>query len=153
MEPEPADERVYYNSVYRHGVDEKRRVQVPAKWRSAKQEVLTLILWPRTSMDDACLLALPPREWLALVDKLKAMPFHEANAQALRNLIGRMSDRVTLDRAGRICLPESMMKAANIQEEAVLAGMVDRFALWSPARYEAAQAQDEKLMSRAFQMV
>jgi len=25
-------ETIYYNSLFRHGVDEKRRVQIPAKW-------------------------------------------------------------------------------------------------------------------------
>ena len=37
----------YYNSLYRHGVDEKRRVQIPAKWRPARSGVeFTLIFWP-----------------------------------------------------------------------------------------------------------
>jgi MraZ protein len=153
MEPESPGERVFYNSVYRHGVDEKRRIQVPAKWRSAKQEVLTLILWPGESLDDACLLALPPREWLSLVDKLQSMAFHEPRAQTLRYLIGGMSDRVALDRVGRICLPESMMQAAKIEGEAVLAGMVDRFAIWNPARYEAAHAQAKIMMPDAFKMI
>ena len=153
IEPESANERVFYNSVYRHGVDEKRRVQIPAKWRSGKQDVLTLILWPGKSMDDACLLALPPQEWLALVDKLRSMPHHEPRAQTLRYLIGAMSDRVTLDRVGRICLPESMMQAASIQEEAVLAGMVDRFSIWNPARHKIAYAQAEMMMPDAFQLI
>jgi DNA-binding transcriptional regulator/RsmH inhibitor MraZ len=37
----------YYNSCYRHGVDEKRRVQIPAKWRPEEPGTeLTVILWP-----------------------------------------------------------------------------------------------------------
>ncbi len=41
-------EPTYYNSRFRHGVDEKRRVQIPAKWRPQKPTgELTLILWPR----------------------------------------------------------------------------------------------------------
>jgi MraZ protein len=153
IEPESANERVFYNFVYRHGVDEKRRVQVPAKWRAAKPEVLTLVLWPGESMDDACLLALPPREWMSLFEKLQSMPFHEPRAQALRHLIGGMSDRVALDRVGRICLPEAMMQAAKIDNEAVMVGMVDRFAIWNPTRYEVAHAQAEKLMPDAFKLI
>ena len=30
---------VYYNSLYTHGVDGKRRVQVPAKWRPESPDV------------------------------------------------------------------------------------------------------------------
>ncbi|MFM1945581.1 MAG: hypothetical protein RI897_4563 [Verrucomicrobiota bacterium] len=153
MEPEQVNEPIFYNSLYRHGVDDKRRVQVPAKWRPAKPEAFTLILWPKGSTADACLLVLPPAEWAVLVGKLKSMPFYDPKAQALRHLIGRKSDRVVLDRAGRICLPETMAKAAGIDAEAVLVGLVDRFEIWNPARYEASSTVDEQLMSEAFQLI
>ena len=53
----------YYNSCYRHGVDEKRRVQIPAKWRPEADGVeLTIILWPKHQAG-ACLRVLPPRRW------------------------------------------------------------------------------------------
>ena len=41
-------EPTYYNSRFLHGVDEKRRVQIPAKWRPDKSGTeLTLMLWPQ----------------------------------------------------------------------------------------------------------
>jgi MraZ protein len=151
MSASVSNEVIYYNSFYRHGVDEKRRLQIPAKWRPTDAEVqLTLILWPRGSTPDACLLVLPPDEWVALVQKLKALPFADPNAQALRRLLGRKSDRVALDKAGRICLPESMAKAAAIESEAVLLGLVDRFEIWNPERFEASNAVDEQLSNEAF---
>jgi len=42
---------------------------------------------------------------------------------------------VTLDKGGRICLPEAMAKAAVIDKEAMLVGLVDRFEIWNPERY------------------
>ncbi len=153
MQPETSNEPVYYSSVYRHGVDEKRRVQVPAKWRSEKPETLTLILWPKGAIADACLLVLPPGEWSALVQKLKAMPFFESKAEALRHLLGRRSDRVVPDKAGRICLPDAMAKSAGIETEALLVGLVDRFEIWSPARYETASVADDQLLPEAFKLI
>jgi MraZ protein len=144
---------IYYNSSYRHGVDEKRRVQIPAKWRPARPEVLTLLLWPKGTTPEACLLVLPPQEWETLVQKLKAMPYSDPNAEALRRLLGRKSDRVTLDKGGRICLPEAMAKAAAIDKEAMLVGLVDRFEIWNPERYLAASAVDDELSSEAFKLI
>src|ERR1044071_2000073 len=115
-------ELIYYNSLYRHGVDEKRRGQIPAKWRPAQPEVLTLVLWPKGILPEACLLVLPPREWEALVGKLRAMPFADPKAEALRRLLGRKSDRVTLDRGGRVCLPGAMARAAGIRDGEGLGG-------------------------------
>jgi MraZ protein len=147
------NEPIYYNSVYRHGVDDKRRVQIPAKWRPAEPEVLTLVLWPKGQLPEACLLVLPPNEWSALVQKMKAMPYADPKAEALRSLLGKKSDRVTLDKGGRICLPDAMAKAALIEKEAVLVGLVDRFEIWNPQRYEAASAVDEALLPEAFKLI
>ena len=153
MPSNPASEPIYYNSLYRHGVDEKRRVQIPAKWRLVQPEVLTLLLWPKGTMTEACLLVLPPREWEGLVQKLKAMPYADPRAEALRRLLGKKSDRVTLDKGGRICLPEAMAKAAAIDKEAMLVGLVDRFEIWDPDRYEKASSVDDELLPEAFKMI
>jgi|SRR6266480_229574 len=153
MPSKPSSEPVYYNSLYRHGVDEKRRVQIPAKWRTPETEVLTLVLWPKGVMPEACLLVLPPKEWEALVQKLKVMPFADPKAETLRRLLGKKSDRVTLDKGGRICLPEAMAKAAAIGEEAMLVGLLDRFEIWDPERYQSASAVDDELLPEAFKLI
>ena len=153
MPSEEPREPVYYTSSYRHGVDEKRRVQIPAKWRPARPEVLTLVLWPKGTMPEACLLVLPPPEWEALVQKLKAMPYADPNAEALRRLLGKKSDRVTLDKGGRICLPEALAKSASIGDEAMLVGLVDRFEIWNPERHLAASAVDDELLPEAFKLI
>ena len=154
MAPSGSDDPIFYNSFYRHGVDEKRRVQVPAKWRPNNGEIrFTLILWPKGTQQEACLLVLPPQVWVALALKLNAMPFADPKAEALRRLVGKKSDGVALDKVGRICLPEAMAKAVAIGKEAVLVGLVDRFQIWNPERYEAASALDEQLSTEAFQLI
>ncbi|MEK7683818.1 MAG: transcriptional regulator MraZ [Verrucomicrobiota bacterium] len=143
-----------YNWTYRHGVDEKRRLQIPAKWRPASPEVrFTLIPWPKGVQKEAFLAVFPPPVMNDLVQKLKAMPYSDSKAQALRRLLGGKSDTVVLDKVGRICLPEAMAKAAGIEAEAVLVGSVDRFEIWSPERHAAASEQDDSLSSEAFNLI
>lgn len=147
---------IHYHSLFRHGVDEKRRVQIPAKWRPSQPDVeLTLILWPNGSQPDACLLVLPPAEMAVLADKIRAMPFADPKASALRRLLGSKSARVTLDKAGRIVVPESMANSAGIEAngEATLVGLVDRFEIWNPKRYESVSAVDEALLTEAFKLI
>lgn len=145
---------IYYSSTFRHGVDEKRRVQVPAKWRPQQPDVeLTLILWPSAGIPDACLLVLPPEEMAQLVGKLKAMPFADPKAESLRRLLGRKSASATLDKSGRICLPDAMAKAVGIEKEAIFVGLVDRFEIWNPDRWEQASKVDDALQSEAFKLI
>jgi MraZ protein len=57
---------------------------------------------------------------------------------------------VTLDKAGRICVPEEMATSAGIAKEATLVGLLDRFEIWDPARYEKVKAADMVLAQEAF---
>ncbi len=45
-----------YNSRYDNVVDEKRRIQIPAKWREEGETEFMLILWPNGADKDACLM-------------------------------------------------------------------------------------------------
>jgi MraZ protein len=60
---------------------------------------------------------------------------------------------VTFDKAGRICLPEEMARGAAIKDEALLVGLLDRFEIWNPARYENVEAADAVHASKAFEMM
>lgn len=101
------------------------------------------------------MLVLPPAEMNALADKIRAMPFADPKASALRRLLGSKSASVTLDKAGRICVPENMAKAAGIEinGEAMMVGLVDRFEIWNPERYETVSAVDAALLPEAFKLI
>ena len=153
MSAEQPKTPVCYRSVYHHGVDEKRRIQIPAKWRVSEAEELTLLVWPKGTLTDACLMVLPPAEWEAWVQKLKVMPYSDAKAQALRHALGTRSDSVTLDKAGRICLPEAMAKAVAIEKEAVLVGLVNWFQIWNPERYQTSSLVDGEMLFEAIKLL
>jgi|SRR5581483_8636477 MraZ protein len=148
------NEVIFYRSIFRHGVDEKRRVMVPAKWRSSHPDVeYTLILWPNGGQPDACLLVLPPARMLALAEKIASMSSADPQAQSLRRLIGSKSAGATLDKGGRILIPDDMAKKTGIDKEAVLVGLVDRFEIWNPERYDSASAVDVALLPEAFKLI
>jgi MraZ protein len=153
MDPNQINEPTYYNSLYRHGVDEKRRVQIPAKWRPAKEGVeFTLILWPK-SKEGPCLRVLPPEEMAGLMRDIDAMPNGDPNKVVLKRFIGSESVQVAVDKAGRIVLPEEMATAAGIKDEAVLVGLLDRFEIWNPARYDKVRASDAVMAQEAFKLM
>lgn len=146
-------EPTYYNSCYRHGVDEKRRVQVPAKWRPEESGVeLTMILWPKHQAGN-CLRVLPPLEMAQLMADIDAMPNGDPNKVVLKRFIGSESVQVSLDKAGRICLPDEMARAADIKDEVVLVGLLDRFEIWNPTRYETVKATDAVMAAEAFKLM
>lgn len=145
-----------YSAIHSHGVDGKRRLSIPAKWRNPgenEEETLTLLIWKKSTSQEACLMALPEDMMARLLEKLRSMSFSDPKAEALRRLLGGGSDQVTVDKAGRICLPDRLAKAAGIDGEATLVGLMDSFQIWNPQRYQAAAASDEALRDVAYTML
>jgi MraZ protein len=88
-----------------------------------------------------------------LVQRLRSMPYADAKASALRRLLGSKSATIPLDKAGRLCIPDAMAKAVGIGSDAVLVGLVDRFEIWSPERYDKMSAADAVLLPEAFKLI
>ena len=142
-----------YNSCFRHGVDEKRRVQIPAKWRPEDEGVeLTMMLWPKHNAG-MCLRVLPPAQMAQLMADIDAMPKGDEKKIYLKRFIGSESAQVTLDKAGRICVPDEMARKADIKDEVVLVGLLDRFEIWNPVRYDKVKASDAVLAHEAFKFM
>jgi MraZ protein len=153
MEPNEKSETTYYNSTYTHGVDEKRRVQIPAKWRPAELGTeLTVMVWPKDK-EGPCLRVLPPAAMAKTMRDFDAMPNDDPKKTMLKRFLGSGSEQVVLDKAGRICLPEKMARDAEIGEEAVLVGLFDRFEIWSPKRYANVKASDASMAQEAFKLM
>jgi transcriptional regulator MraZ len=143
----------YYSSLYKHGVDEKRRVQIPAKWRPAKAGTeFTLVLWPQHQAG-ICLRVLPPSQMAKMKADIDALPNTDSQKGFLKGFIGRESIQVILDKAGRICLPDEMARAAGIKDEAVFVGRLDSFEIWNPARHENHKAADAHRAPEAFKLM
>jgi len=122
-------------------------------WRPAEANIqFTLILWPQRR-EGACLRVLPPKELAELMDSLDAMPNGDPNKTILKRIIGQESTQVVLDKAGRICVPEDLARAAGIAEEVVLVGLLDRFEIWEPKRYELVKAADTVMAQEAFKLM
>lgn len=142
----------YFHEVFRHGIDESRRVMLPAKWRPKEPGVVFRVLpWP-VNVED-CLLVLPPERWAVMMEKLKMNRMQDPSVAALERVLGGTSAALTLDKVGRLCLPESLAQAAALEKEAVFVGRLDKFEIWSPARHKVSTIQDKILAATALDKV
>ena len=147
------NKKIVFNSKFTHGIDEKRRLQIPAKWRPETEGMeFTLITWPKHRVG-TCLRVLTPEKLEKLVADIEALPNTDPSKDVLRRLIGGNSEQVTLDKSGRICLPEPMAQAAGVKGEALLVGQFEFFEIWDPARYRHVEAEDAVHQAKAFEMM
>jgi MraZ protein len=147
-----ANGKMTYNGCYRHKVDDKGRLPVPFRWRPEQSIEFTLTIWPQHKAG-TCLRVLLPEQWAKLLADIDAMPSKKKIKSVLKRRIGTSSAQAKLDSVGRITIPNDMAKAAGITNEAVLAGMIDRFEIWSPERYDKSEALDNALLGKALEMM
>jgi MraZ protein len=96
---------------------------------------------------------MPPKKLEELFATLAGLPNDGAHKTRLKRTIGSKSAQVALDKAGRLCIPDEMAKAAGITDEAVLVGMLDQFEIWNPGLHEKINAADEALSQEAFKLL
>jgi MraZ protein len=116
---------VMFIGEYRHTVDDKGRLAIPAKFRSSlKKAVVTRGL-------DACLFVYPLAEWKQLAQKLSNLPISQANSRAFARLMLAGAMDVDVDSQGRIVLPDYLREYAKLIKNVVIAGLYNRLELWN----------------------
>ncbi|MBI3876377.1 MAG: division/cell wall cluster transcriptional repressor MraZ [Verrucomicrobia bacterium] len=78
------------------------------------------------------------------------MPSDDPTKSQLRWLICSESESVTMDKSGRLSIPERMIGAAAIGKEAVLVGVWNRFEIWNVERHAATKNAHSVMAPEAF---
>lgn len=116
---------------YRHNLDTKGRVAIPAKFRERLQggAIVTRGL-------DNCLFVFSARDWETLAEKLIALPLSQANSRAFVRLMLAGASDVSFDSQGRVLVPDYLRSYAGIGREVVITGLYNRIEIWDHARWE-----------------
>ncbi len=124
---------------YQHTIDEKGRLAVPVKFRTAlaKGAVVTRGL-------DNCLFLYPQKDWQELASKLSKLPISQANTRAFSRLMLAGAMDVSLDKQGRIILPDYLRKYASTKKKVVIAGLYNRLEIWDEVSWNKYKTTTEK---------
>lgn len=121
---------------YRHSVDEKGRVAVPARFRGQLTEHVVVARWL-----DACIAVFPQAEFQRHAERLSALPLGDPTARAMRRQLFGYSYEVEPDRQGRVLIPQQLRDWAGLADEAVVVGGDDHLELWAPDRWASYSAE------------
>ena len=131
--------QTFYAGEFRHFIDEKNRVTIPARWRHDRAE--EFIILPEASHQ--FLLVMPPEEF----SRMSAAAESDANVSArdrrvfFRQLHSR-AQHGAADRQGRLVLPEELCKRIGLKGEVALVGGRGRFEIWNLQRWKRAHEEE-----------
>jgi MraZ protein len=120
-----------FTGEYRHSVDDKGRIAVPARFRAQLAGGAVVSRWL-----DQCL-AIHTREgWDALSEKVAVLPITDPGSRLFQRFVFAGAFEADLDRQGRVVVPAYLRESAGLSEEAVIVGSRDHAEIWSPARWD-----------------
>lgn len=116
---------------YKHVLDEKKRLAIPAKWRKeiGRQVVITPGL-------DNCLFVYTLREWRRISEKLAGLSMLRADTRSFNRFMLAGAAESDVDQLGRILIPEHLKRFAGLESAAVVAGIHNRLEIWDEERWE-----------------
>ena len=134
-----------FRGISFHTIDPKGRIIVPARFRDvikASGEDGIVI----TRMD-GCLFAYTHDRWREMEQKILHLPKKgDAMRRFQRRFISAAQD-CKCDAQGRVLIPPFLKKYSELDKEIVLAGMLDRFEIWSRERWDQEDSLSEQDMN------
>ena len=120
-----------FTGEYRHSVDEKGRIAVPAKFRTQLEDGAVISRWL-----DGCLAIHTRTGWDLLSTKVSGLPITDAGSRLFQRYVFAGAFEADLDRQGRVVVPAYLREWAGLDDEAVVVGSRDHAEIWSPARWD-----------------
>ena len=133
---------------YQHNLDNKGRLTIPSRYRVLlEQEAYVtqgfdtnLMIWTLTAFE-------------TISKGINRMSITDPVSRLLRRLIFANGEKVEVDRAGRILIPQYLRQFARLDGEVMIVGVGDYFEIWSPEMWsqQMAQLQDSNANIQRFE--
>ncbi len=116
---------------YRHTVDAKKRLSLPAKFRKEMGESMVM-----TRGFDNCVYIYPLAEWEKVTEKLRGLSMGQADTRGFARFMLSGASDVSLDALGRILIPDFLKEFAKLATKVVVVGINDHVEIWDEAMWD-----------------
>lgn len=125
---------------FRHVIDDKNRLSLPAKFRKETGRKIVI-----TSGLDSCLFIFTMKSWEEITKRLSSPDSSMLSADSRsfnRYLLGGAVE-IDVDSLGRMLIPEYLTTRAKLGRNVVIVGVRERAEIWDEVRWDAYRADIE----------
>lgn len=120
---------------YRHNIDNKGRLIIPAKFRMVLKDKYIEKFYVTRGLE-RCLFVFTENDWNYLEQKFKSLPLTQATARAFSRLLFSGAYEATCDKQGRILIPNHLLQYAHITKEVLIIGVSNRIEIWDTKTWD-----------------
>jgi len=128
---------------YQHSIDVKKRLALPAKFRKELGKNVVV-----TRGFENCLVVYTKDQWKKVMEKLENLSTGRAETRKLTRAILGGAVEVSLDKLGRILIPDYLKRYANLKKNVVICGLSNKLEIWDDSKWEAYRKKAELDMDK-----
>jgi MraZ protein len=124
---------------YSYIIDHKKRVAIPSKFRKVlgKKAIVTKGI-------DKCLTVYTLGEWKKVAKKLEELPSSRVNVRGFVRVMLSGAVDITLDKLGRILIPDYLKEYAGLEKDVVVVGLSNKIEVWDKVSWKTYRDKTEK---------
>ena len=124
---------------YKHTLDPKKRLALPAKVRKDLGDVVIL-----TKGLDTCLSVYPHAEWEKVMAKFSQLSEGQAGTRSFVRMMLAGAVEAEVDDLGRILVPDYLKEYAGLEKDVVVVGIQNRLEIWDKTKWETYKSEAER---------
>ena len=141
-------ETLFFGS-YTNKIDAKGRLATPALFRRALDLERVNAIYCIPSIEEPCLDCGGVDYIETLMASIAALDPYSKERRSLERTVTARTSVVSLDKEGRVVLPEHLRTHALLDGKALFAGLGHSFQIWNPAEFDKVAQEEEKLAEAA----
>ena len=124
---------------YEHTIDIKKRLALPSKFRGELGDKIIITRWM-----EGCLAVYTESEWKIVSDKIVNLTMTQTEARSFSRMMLAGAMEVSLDKLGRILVPDYLKDYAGLKKNVVICGLSNRLEIWDSEKWEIYKELAEK---------
>jgi MraZ protein len=140
----------FFAGEFRHSIDEKNRITIPASWRTGEGEKFIILPHPSNQY----LLIMSPEEFARMNARAEAdstIPARERRSYSRQ--VHARAEHGASDRHGRLVLPEDLCTELGLKGEVAFVGGQGRFEIWNLQNWKRAEQEETPTYQRVADMI
>jgi MraZ protein len=126
-----------FTGTHYYTLDPKGRTVIPAPLREIlSSKYGSNKLYITNAPLDKCLHIFPEAEWSLLEEKVKVLPSSDQAIQFYKRRVFSAAVQCETDKNGRIMVPYELRQNADIKNDIVIVGLMERLELWDKQRWD-----------------
>ena len=139
-----------FTGEYKYSIDQKSRLNIPAKFRKAldPNNNNTFVV---TRGFDPSLILYPIVEWQKVEQQLLLLSSIKNKDRSFVRSIVRYATIAKYDSQGRIQIPENLLEYSNIRKEVLIIGMINKIEIWNKSDLDKIEKQSLNNVDESFE--